>query len=46
MLAWPIYQADIWVLPIYRYRPNWLILSASVVLTKRCYIPHACRQLA
>jgi len=32
-------SADIWVLPIYRYRPQW-------EFTKCCYIPHASRKLA
>ena len=30
----PIYRADIWVLPIYRYPPKWPILSASVGVDK------------
>jgi len=30
----PIYRADIWVLPIYRYRPRWPIWSASVGVDK------------
>jgi len=39
-------SADIWALPIYRYRPKRPILSASIGVDKRCYIPHASRQLA
>ena len=30
----PIYWADIWVSTIYRYRPKWTILSASVSVDK------------
>jgi len=41
-----IYRADIWVSLTYQYQPKRPILLASVeVLTKCCYIPHACRQL-
>jgi len=41
-------SANIWVFVIYQYRPKQLILSVSngVNKTKRCYIPHASRQLS